>query len=794
MKLQIKYKKKREPMKKSIILIAVILVLTFGTAVNAHEVSGLDFYSLFEYHGNVMLLIDSLTGEILHANQAAADFYGYTIEDLESMNIQSINTVSFDEAEKIRKKTAADGKNFYKTEHRLANGEIRAVEIYACAHEYENGTLIFAVIYDITDRLHAEAKNTLLTAAVIITVSAVAAVSVFFAVILNRERKKLRDRSDEINYLYEIHRTFKDADSRLIYLKDENLKYIFVNKALEKFFGRNEKDIIGHTVNDFADYDLSFLCNMTDHEVIEKKTNIISEHAWKDRVFQTIKFPVKLPEGRYGVGAYLSDVTAESNNKKELTRVNGVLRENEEKLQLILDSAAEAIYGIDLEGNCTFCNKSCLEMLGFGSQDELLGKNMHWLIHHSRRDGTQIPIDRCRIYQSFKQGQGAHIDDEVLWRADGTCFDAEYYSYPQYKDGKVIGAVVTFFDISERRKTESWIRYLNNHDSLTGLYNRRYFEEALAGTDMECNYPISVIMCDVNGLKLINDVFGHGAGDTMLQNAAQAIKEACGEDDIAARWGGDEFIIILPRSDHAEAQQTALRIKELFALEKINGIDGSISVGCATKETYAQKIEQIIKNADDRMYAQKIADRKIFSSSAVETIFSIYSQIPSEKEHSESVRGICIRIAEAMNLTQSEKCRLKEAALMHDIGKVVIDKKILSKTSGLTEEEEQIFRQHTVAGYRILNSSDRTFDLAKYVLSHHENWDGSGYPKGIGGDAIPKLARIIAVAEKYDELTRVNGMSEEEALNDIAAKSGTLFDPEIVKALNEISKRRGEPV
>ena len=135
-----------------------------------------------------------------------------------------------------------------------------------------------------------------------------------------------------------------------------------------------------------------------------------------------------------------------------------VLAETEEKIHLLLNSTAEAIYGLDMNGNCTFCNKSCLDLLGYKHHDELLGKNMHWQIHAKHPDGTPFPVEECRIFKAFKKGEGTHVDDEVLWRADGTAFPAEYWSYPQRRDGVIVGAVVTFLDITERKKTEDALR------------------------------------------------------------------------------------------------------------------------------------------------------------------------------------------------------------------------------------------------------------------------------------------------------------------------------------------------
>jgi PAS domain S-box-containing protein len=130
------------------------------------------------------------------------------------------------------------------------------------------------------------------------------------------------------------------------------------------------------------------------------------------------------------------------------------LRESEDKLRLLLDSTAEAIYGIDLQGRCTFCNPACLRALGYQRVDDLLGRNMHDLIHHSRADGASFPAQACRIMQALRTGQGVHVDDEVLWEANGTSFPAEYWSYPQRKGQEVVGAVVTFLDITQRKRTE----------------------------------------------------------------------------------------------------------------------------------------------------------------------------------------------------------------------------------------------------------------------------------------------------------------------------------------------------
>ncbi|MBI4632745.1 MAG: PAS domain S-box protein [Deltaproteobacteria bacterium] len=148
------------------------------------------------------------------------------------------------------------------------------------------------------------------------------------------------------------------------------------------------------------------------------------------------------------------------------------LQESEQQVRLLFNSTAEAIYGIDLRGNCTFANPSCLRMLGYIDMGQLLGKNMHSLIHHSRPDGSPMPVEVCRIYQAFREGTGVHVDDEVFWRADGTCFPAEYWSYPQIVNGKVSGAAVTFINITERKQAEEALR--ESRQQFQGLVETLY--------------------------------------------------------------------------------------------------------------------------------------------------------------------------------------------------------------------------------------------------------------------------------------------------------------------------------
>lgn len=776
-------------MKKFIIIILLcVFILNFLVIANAHSVD-LDFYQMFEEHGSIMMLIDATTGEIEHVNQAAADFYGYSIEELESMNIQQIHTITLEEAESRRQDTVANWENSYVIEHRLANGELRTVEVYSCLHTYGEKTILYATIYDITEKVLLEQKSEKTTLIVFIIMFCGLFIFGLLSLSLYRNYKKTKIKNHEIENLYELRKTFINANDSLIYLKDENLKYIFVNKAIEKFFNRDSSEFIGKDVSQIADKEFADISRETDIEAIEKKANIIKEVKWGDMVMQKTKFPVKLINGNYGVGAYIRDITEEYNVKKNLEWAVKAHLESEEKLRIILDSTAEGIYGIDLNGNCIFCNKSCLKMLGYSNQDELVGKNMHSHIHHSRRDGSRYELDECRIYKAFIKGEGEHVDDEVFWRADGTFFDVEYYSYPQFRDGKIIGAVVTFIDITHRKKDVEQIKYLSCHDSLTGLYNKRYFEESLKTMDIEDNLPISIIFADVNGLKMTNDIFGHSNGDELIKKSAEVLKNACRRNDIIARIGGDEFIILLPNAGANDVEKVMARVKNEFSKASITSIKCSISLGADTKTSVLQDLREIITNAENAMYKDKTMERKNNKSDTISTIIStLHEKSPKEKQHSNSVSELCKKLGIALNLHETEIKKLEQAGFLHDIGKIVLDESILNEDN-LSEEDLEEMKLHSVVGYRILNLFDDTLDLAEGVYAHHERWDGTGYPKGLKGKEIPMMARIISIAEVFDKMTskyKNNILSKEEAIQEIKELAGISFDPYIVEVFVKI--------
>lgn len=383
-----------------------------------------------------------------------------------------------------------------------------------------------------------------------------------------------------------------------------------------------------------------------------------------------------------------------------------------------------------------------------------------------------------------------HASELNIIHTDGT-LRSVLWNFATLYNPKGINPVSTIaqgLDITERKKAEEELLYLSNHDYLTGLYNRRYYETELKRLDTQENLPLSIIMADINGLKMINDSFGYSKGDELLKTAATAMSLGCRPDDVVARFGGDEFIILLPKTTAGTAEEIIKSIKKASTEFSIEGttlsLSLSLSFGFKTKTSSDQALSELLRLVEDDMYRHKIFESSSDRSKTIDLIMNtLFEKSRREMLHSQRVSELCASIASHMGFTKDAINQVRTAGLMHDIGKIGIAEKILNKTSSLDEDEWQEIQKHPEIGYRILSSVNEFSEMSAHILQHHERWDGKGYPKGLKGEEIFLEARIIAVADSYDAMTSHRsyreGLRKEQAMAEILRCSGTQFDPHI---------------
>lgn len=520
--------------------------------------------------------------------------------------------------------------------------------------------------------------------------------------------------------------------------------------------------------------------------MVKIKTANIEKRTEKERLAELVEEQTReLKKTHLITLNLLEDLRRENEARK---KSESALLESEKKYRQIAENISDVIWVLNLAKNrLTYISPSIINLRGITVEEAMnesmeealtpdsiaLAKDIIGRILNDLKNSQKSKTYTYEIQQPCKKGNTIWVEESIKGR---------------YNSDGEIEVLGISRNIDERKKQQEELKYLSFHDHLTGLYNRRYYEEELKRLDTERNLPMTIVVADINGLKLINDSFGHAKGDELLKKAAEEMKKVCRDDDIVARLGGDEFVILLPKTDTFAAEGIIKRIKDTSLSEKADTIEISISFGYETKLYKEENIQEILKKAEDQMYRHKVYESSSKRSKTIDLIMNtLFEKSNREMMHSKRVSEICEEIAIHMNLEEGIVNQVRTAGLMHDIGKMGIDEKILNKSQSLDNEEWKEIKRHPEIGYRILSSVNEFSEIASYILEHHERWDGKGYPKGLIGEEISLQARIIAVADACDAMTSDRsyrkGLSEDEAINEIKKCSATQFDPDIAKIL-----------
>lgn len=347
-----------------------------------------------------------------------------------------------------------------------------------------------------------------------------------------------------------------------------------------------------------------------------------------------------------------------------------------------------------------------------------------------------------------------------------------------------------------------------DRDPVTGLFNHRYaFERLYREVERlgKTRTPVSVLMLDLDNFKLFNDTYGHPAGDAMLRKTAGVLRRCFRDSDIVARYGGDEFLVILPGASLEQAVAGARRVQERFANEHFSEgaaaqVPVYVSCGVANCPGDATEVLELVSVADANLYAAKsqgrgnitartldVMDDRLLAVEGFDLLRSLVIAVDNKdrytRRHSEEVTAYALQIADELELDEEMRRSIHLCGLLHDLGKIGIPDRILRKPGRLTPEETDVMNQHPVIGALIVGSLPGREEVVQGVRHHHERYDGTGYPDGLAGESIPLIARLLSVADVYSAMTTHRpyrkALTRAQALAEIERNRGTQFDPEI---------------
>ena len=363
----------------------------------------------------------------------------------------------------------------------------------------------------------------------------------------------------------------------------------------------------------------------------------------------------------------------------------------------------------------------------------------------------------------------------------------------------------------ENAQLYAWAEQKSRIDELTGLFNRRHFEERLKEeVSRHARYDdvLSIFMLDLDNFKTYNDVYGHPAGDTLLSQIGEIIRSSVRSVDQAFRYGGDEFVVILPQTARDDAYVVAERVRDQVAgeMEK-KSLTVTCSIGLASYPADGVISEDLVTGADTALYYAKwtggnrtYLSSKVLSEpvdngevhgkrNSLSAVYSLVSVVeardPYVYGHSRRVNTYAVALAEAIGLPPDEVSRVSTAALLHDIGKIGIPDKVLNKKGGFNEEDWRAVKAHPRLGANIISNIPNLVPCVSIILHHHERWDGAGYPERLKGEDIPIEARILAIADSFEAMTSARpyrpALSLEQVVKELRQGAGHQFDPQLVE-------------
>ncbi|MDD4801805.1 MAG: PAS domain S-box protein [Syntrophomonas sp.] len=586
-----------------------------------------------------------------------------------------------------------------------------------------------------------------------------------------RTEKELKQKSDEQVLLLD------NIETQVWYLKDP-ITYGAVNRARADFCGFAREDLEYKPLFDILCREEAAVCIAGNIRVFKEKEQIHTEewltNAQGKKCLLSITKTPKL-----NTTGDVEYVIASAQDITEHKKAEEALRTSEEKFSKVFYAIPGLVSLTTIEeGRFTEVNDHFLEVTGF-KREEIIG--------HTYTDlGIWDPGQSEKVVRELLETSSVRNMEIHLRIKSGEIRVGSFSGEMIMVGGEPCMLAITL-DITERKAAEDNLRYFSLHCSLTGVYNRTYFEQEMIRLDSGRHLPVGIIMCDVDGLKLVNDTLGHKAGDELLKTTARIIQDCFREEDVVARIGGDEFAVLLPGSDRINVESACQRIHSAVVRHNnMNpGIPLSISAGCAVSTGTKVNMKELFREADDNMYREKLHSRNSAHSTIVQTLLkTLQARDLVTSGHAERLQDLIISMANVIGLPEHRINDLRLLSQFHDIGKVGVPDSILLKTGALSPEEYSVMQRHSEIGHRIARTAPELVPIADWILKHHERWDGHGYPLGLKGNEIPLESSILAIVDAYDAMTNDRpyrrAISCQEAVAELKRCAGTQFNPQLV--------------
>lgn len=525
------------------------------------------FRTLFQNKHTVMLVIDPTTGSIVDANPAAEAYYGYSIDQLRTMNISALNTLDDLEIATEMSQANLEKRDYFQFKHRLANGSIRDVEVFSGPVKQKGRTLLYSIVHDVTDRKRAEEKL----------------------------------------HIYERVIMYSPD---MVSLVDKNYCYHMVNDTYLTTFNKTREEIIGKPVAD-----------LVGRHFYNETSKGLLDRAFAGEIVQT-QVSVVIPErGTFHLAvAYhpvmdgdglVQYVSINARDISELKKSEAELKRYSDRLSLATDAGRIGIWEWDLLANTLIWDDMMMELYRVDPAEfSAMYDAWRTRVHPDDLADTEEAIRKAMEENRLFDGEF-----RIVWPGGGIRH-IKAAALARYRDGKAVCMTGVSWDVTKRRRMEQELRDLASTDALTGAHNRRFFMDRIhqeAERSMRYETPLSLLTLDIDHFKNVNDSYGHPIGDVVLRELVAICNKALRTSDTFSRMGGEEFSGLLPETDITAAKQTAERLRQAVERSTVETEAGSvtytISLGVAQFDGQDDSIDEFMRRADRALYKAKNAGR-----------------------------------------------------------------------------------------------------------------------------------------------------------------------------------------